>query len=51
LVLEISDASWDPPRDPLVVKVAASPVRPSRTPRVYEKGCDIGERMRFGGAR
>jgi hypothetical protein len=45
LILEISDSSS---RNPMVVKVAAVP-QPSR-PAVYEKGCDIGERMRFGGA-
>ena len=49
LILEISDAS--PKGNPLLMKVAAAtghPVPPS--PHfVYEKGCDIGERMRFGG--
>jgi len=48
LILEISDAGGGD--NPLLVKVAAamppriaSPQRP-----MYEKGCDIGERMRFG---
>lgn len=51
LVLEISDAS-KPPRDPMVVKVAAGQRGQSHlSPRtVYEKGCDIGERMRYGGS-
>lgn len=46
LVLEISDAAKASP-DPLFVKAAAGPRAPA--PRaVYERGCDIGERMRFG---
>ena len=47
LILEISDAQ--PQGNPLLVKVAAS--RSGNTPShpVYDKGCDIGERMRFGG--
>ena len=44
LVLEISDAAR---RDPLLVRVAAGQRQNQRT--VYEKGCDIGERMRYGG--
>jgi hypothetical protein len=47
LVLEISDAA-KASRDPLFVKVAAGQRQGQRT--VYERGCDIGERMRFGGA-
>ena len=47
LVLEISDAA-KASRDPLFVKVAAAQRSSGRI--VYEKGCDIGERMRFGGA-
>ena len=51
LILEISDAR--PAAAPLLMKVAATtghPVPPS--PHfVYEKGCDIGERMRFGGVQ
>ena len=47
LVLEISDAS-KPMRDPLFVKVAAGQRYAGRI--VYEKGCDIGERMRYGGS-
>jgi len=46
LILEISDSR--PNRDLLIRKVAAVP-QPSR-PAIYERGCDIGERMRFGGA-
>jgi len=48
LILEISDART--PANPLVIKVAASTPRAAAAPHaVYEKGCDIGERMRFGG--
>jgi hypothetical protein len=48
LILEISDAGRS--ENPLIVKVAASNPRAAPAPRaVYEKGCDIGERMRFGG--
>jgi hypothetical protein len=50
LILEISDAQ--PQGNPLLVKVAASGSgnAPSHASHfVYEKGCDIGERMRFGG--
>ncbi|HXJ00051.1 MAG TPA: DUF1194 domain-containing protein [Micropepsaceae bacterium] len=53
LILEISDASGL--RNPLLVPVAATTpgtTQPhaAHTPHaVYEKGCDIGERMRFGG--
>ena len=48
LILEISDARTPP--NPLVIKVAASTPRAAAAPHaVYEKGCDIGERMRFGG--
>lgn len=48
LILEISDART--PTNPLVVKVATSTPRAATAPHaVYEKGCDIGERMRFGG--
>lgn len=49
LILEISDAgSGD---NPLLVKVAAKtgPSAPHVSRPIYEKGCDIGERMRFGG--
>jgi hypothetical protein len=46
LVLEISDAGST---DPLLVKVAAGQ-RATGQRTVYERGCDIGERMRFGGA-
>jgi hypothetical protein len=50
LVLEISDAS-KPMGDPLFVKAAAGARQPHLGPKtVYERGCDIGERMRFGGA-
>jgi len=46
LVLEISDASR-PKEKPLIVKVAAAEDR--KAPAfVYERGCDIGERMRYG---
>jgi hypothetical protein len=46
LVLEISDAA-KATSDPMFVKAAAGPR--AATPRaVYERGCDIGERMRFG---
>jgi hypothetical protein len=48
LILEISDAGKA--ANPLLVKVAASTPRAATAPHaVYEKGCDIGERMRFGG--
>jgi hypothetical protein len=52
LILEISDAGGR--ENKLLVKVAAATPHPGsqRTPAphvVYEKGCDIGERMRFGG--
>jgi hypothetical protein len=48
LILEISDAGKAP--NPLLVRVAASTPRTATAPHaVYEKGCDIGERMRFGG--
>ncbi|HMI97027.1 MAG TPA: DUF1194 domain-containing protein [Micropepsaceae bacterium] len=48
LILEISDAGTA--ANPLFVKVAAATPRTAATPHaVYEKGCDIGERMRFGG--
>ena len=48
LILEISDAGKS--GNPLIVKVAASAPRAAPGPHaVYEKGCDIGERMRFGG--
>jgi hypothetical protein len=47
LILEISDAG--PPGNPLIFKVAAGVARAPQTSHVhYEKGCDIGERMRFG---
>jgi hypothetical protein len=50
LILEISDAS--PAREqlstPLVVKVAAAERYTGARGYVYEKGCDIGERMRYG---
>ena len=50
LLLEISDAGAS--KNPLLVKVAASPPRSSYTSHViYEKGCDIGERMRYGDVR
>ena len=45
LVLEISDAGKP---DPLFVKVAAGQRASGRI--VYERGCDIGERMRYGGS-
>jgi hypothetical protein len=51
LVLEISDARPAPQENPLIVKVAATTSRPSRAVPVYERGCDIGERMRYGGVR
>jgi len=47
LILEISDAGT---ANPLLVKVAAASAPRTASPHaVYEKGCDIGERMRFGG--
>jgi len=48
LVLEISDAG-KPPSDPLLMKVASGQ-RTTGQRMVYERGCDIGERMRFGSA-
>jgi hypothetical protein len=51
LILEISDASQG--QKPLLMKVAAVANPPPRAAqsshRPYEKGCDVGERMRFGG--
>src|SRR6266566_3389655 len=48
LIQEISDAGKSD--NPLFLKVAASSLRAAPAPHaVYEKGCDIGERMRFGG--
>jgi len=47
LILEISDAR--PRGNPLLVKVAAAPRSSAPSHFVYDKGCDIGERMRFGG--
>jgi hypothetical protein len=47
LILEISDAQ--PQGNPLLVKVAATRSGNAPSHPVYEKGCDIGERMRFGG--
>jgi len=48
LILEISDAYR--PKDTLLIKVAA--LEGQKIERaVYEKGCDIGERMRFGSLR
>jgi len=47
LVQEISDAGKR--SNPLLIKVA-EPRRPGGSSHpVYEKGCDIGERMRYGG--
>lgn len=46
LILEISDAT---PSRPLLRKVAA--VVPPPAHPAYDKGCDIGERMRFGQLR
>jgi hypothetical protein len=50
LVLEISDAQPVRQENPQVVRVAATIPR-LRTAPVYERGCDIGERMRYGGVR
>ena len=48
LIQEISDA--EPAQNPLIVKVATATPRSAPAPHhIYEKGCDIGERMRFGG--
>jgi hypothetical protein len=51
LILEISDAGPKP--NPLLMKVAAianpQPRASQSAHRAYDKGCDIGERMRFGG--
>ena len=48
LIQEISDAGRG--ENPLILKVAAPTARAAPAPHaVYEKGCDIGERMRFGG--
>jgi hypothetical protein len=49
LVLEISDAGKAADA-PLLVKVAAGQQRSTGQRQVYERGCDIGERMRFGGS-
>jgi len=46
LILEISDAQ--PQGNPLLMKVATARSSPP-SHFVYDKGCDIGERMRFGG--
>ena len=50
LVQEISD-SRSPRENPLLIKVAASdkPRTNSWSHPAYDKGCDIGERMRYGG--
>jgi hypothetical protein len=50
LVLEISDASrpHEPSQDRRVVKVAAAASQAVLHGYVYAKGCDIGERMRYG---
>jgi hypothetical protein len=48
LVLEISDASKPGP-DPLFIRVAEQKRPSAGAHAVYEKGCDIGERMRYGG--
>ena len=54
LILEISDAAPVLPRTGFI-KVAATPDPPAphdwkqKKKYVYEKGCDIGERMRYGG--
>ena len=47
LILEISDAQ--PQGNPLLKKVAAATHNSAPSHFVYDKGCDIGERMRFGG--
>jgi hypothetical protein len=47
LILEISEAQ--PQGNPLLVKVATAPRSSAPSHFVYDKGCDIGERMRFGG--
>jgi len=47
LVLEISDAAK--PANPLLIKVAEQRRPAGSSHPVYEKGCDIGERMRYGG--
>ena len=47
LVLEISDAAK--PANPLLIKVADQRRPGVSSHPVYEKGCDIGERMRYGG--
>jgi hypothetical protein len=47
LIQEISDAG--PGGNPLLVPVAATTPRSWSPHATYEKGCDIGERMRFGG--
>jgi len=49
LILEISDASQ--PKDAPLIRVAAieGPKAPQRG--AHEKGCDTGERMRFGAFR
>ena len=49
LVLEISESGAAPSSNPNMVKVAATVRGASpRTTPIYEKGCDIGERMRYG---
>jgi hypothetical protein len=48
LIQEISDAGT--PAAPQVIRVVTTAPHPSFHP-VYEKGCDIGERMRFGNLR
>ncbi|HEY4266287.1 MAG TPA: DUF1194 domain-containing protein [Micropepsaceae bacterium] len=47
LIQEISDSGGR--GNPLLVPVAAVSPRGSSPHAAYEKGCDIGERMRFGG--
>jgi len=48
LVLEISDAGR-PATDPLLIRVAEAKRPSAGAHAIYEKGCDIGERMRYGG--
>lgn len=42
----IQEISWAAPPRPLLIHAAAVTSRPAHAP--YDKGCDIGERMRFG---
>ena len=51
LSASVSGAFVDSTTNPLVVKVVAGEEHAAPKGYVYEKGCDIGERMRYGSYR